>query len=234
MRTASRRLGQLSASIAHEINQPIGAAVNNAAAALRWLSKEPADLENVRQALNRIFANGNRASEVIGRMRALLKKAPFRKEDVDINQAILEIIALTGGEVTKNGILVQPQLAEHLPLIQGDRLQLQQVILNLIINAIQAMSDVGEGSRELLISTGKVEPDGVLVVVRDSGPGLTPANLERVFDAFYTTKPGGLGMGLSICRSIIEAHGGRLWATADQPQGATFQFTVPAHTDSAS
>jgi signal transduction histidine kinase len=198
---------------------------------LHWLSKEPADLENARQALNRIFANGNRVSEVIDRMRALFKKAPLRKEDVDINGAILEVIALTRGEVVKNGISVQSHLVEGLPLIQGDRVQLQQVIMNLIINAIEALSSVSERSRELVITTGKVEPDGVLVVVRDSGPGLSSPALERIFGAFYTTKPGGLGMGLSICRSIIEAHGGRLWATAAQPQGATFQFTLPAQPD---
>ena len=148
-------LGQLSASIAHEINQPVAATVNNASAALRWLGKEPPDLEQARQALNRIFTNGNRVSEVIGRMRALFKKAPLRKEDVDINEAILEVIGLTRGEVVKNGISVQTQLAEGLPLIQGDRVQLQQVILNLIINAVEALSSVSEGSRELVISTGK-------------------------------------------------------------------------------
>ncbi|MBR0823161.1 ATP-binding sensor histidine kinase [Bradyrhizobium liaoningense] len=226
-------MGQLSASIAHEVNQPIGATLNNASAALHWLSKEPADLEKARQALNRIFANGNRVSEVIGRMRALFKKAPLRKEDVDINGAILEVIALTRGEIVKNGISVQSHLVEGLPLIQGDRVQLQQVIMNLIINDIEALSSVREGSRELVITTGKGEPDGVLVVVRDSGPGLSSADLERIFEAFYTTKPGGLGMGLSICRTIIEAHGGRLWATAAQPQGATFQFTLPAQSNHA-
>jgi PAS domain S-box-containing protein len=226
-------IGQLSASIAHEVNQPIGATLNNASAALHWLNKEPADLEKARQALNRIFANGNRASEVIGRMRALFKKAPLRKEDVDINGAILEVIALTHGEVVKNGISVQSHLVDGLPLVQGDRVQLQQVIMNLIINAVEALSSLSEGSRELVITTGKGEPDGVLVVVRDSGPGLSSAGVDRIFEAFYTTKPGGLGMGLSICRTIIEAHGGRLWATADQPQGATFQLTLPAQSNQA-
>ena len=161
-------------------------------------------------------------------MRALFKKAPLRKEDVDINGAILEVIALTRGEVVKNGISVQSHLVDGLPLIQGDRVQLQQVIMNLIVNAVEALGSISEGSRELVITTGKGEPDGVLVVVRDSGPGLSSAGLDRIFEAFYTTKPGGLGMGLSICRTIIEAHGGRLWATAAQSQGATFQFTLPA------
>lgn len=221
-------MGQLSASIAHEVNQPIGATLNNASAALHWLSKEPADLEKARQALNRIFANGKRVSDVVGRMRALFKKSPLRKEDVDINGAILEVIALTRGEVVKNGISVQSHLVDDLPLIQGDRVQLQQVIMNLIINAVEALSSVSDGARELVITTGKGEPGGVLVVVRDSGPGLSSPDLERIFDAFNTTKPGGLGMGLSICRTIIEAHGGRLWATAAEPRGATFQFTLPA------
>ncbi|MET4118311.1 PAS domain S-box-containing protein [Bradyrhizobium sp. JR1.5] len=227
-------MGQLSASIAHEVNQPIGATLNNASAALHWLSKEPADLEKAREALNRIFANGKRVSEVVGRIRALFKKAPLRKEDVDINEAILEVIALTRGEVVKNGISVQSHLGDGLPLIQGDRVQLQQVIMNLIINAVEALSSISGDPRELVITTGKGEPDGVLVVLRDSGPGLSSLGLERIFDAFNTTKPGGLGMGLSICRTIIEAHGGRLWATATQPRGATFQFTLPARSNQAS
>jgi signal transduction histidine kinase len=226
-------LGQLTASIAHEVMQPIAATVINARAALRWLGAQPSDLEEVRQALGRIVKDGNRAGDVIGRVRALVKKAPPRKEGLEVNEAILEVIALTRSEAVKNGVSVQTRLAEGLPLIQGDRVQLQQVILNLIINAVEAMSGTSEGSRELLISTGKADPDGVLVAVRDSGPGLAPASLERLFETFYTTKPGGLGMGLSICRSIIEAHGGRLWATANVPQGAIFQFTLPAHPDSA-
>jgi C4-dicarboxylate-specific signal transduction histidine kinase len=226
-------MGELSASIAHEVMQPITATVTNANAALRWLSAQPPDLEEVRQALNRAVKEGNRATDVIGRIRALIKKAPPRKDALEINGAILEIIALTRGEIVKNGVSVQTQLAEGLPLIQGDRVQLQQVILNLIINAVEALSSVREGARELVITTGKGEPDGVLVVVRDSGPGLSSAGLDRIFEAFYTTKPGGLGMGLSICRTIIEAHGGRLWATAAQPQGATFQFTLPAQSNQA-
>jgi PAS domain S-box-containing protein len=227
-------MGQLSASIAHEVNQPIAAAITNAHAALRWLGARPPDLEEVRQALGRIVNNAARAGDVIGRIRDLVRKAPPRKDGLEINEAIREVIALTRSEVVKNGVLVQTQLAQGLPLIQGDRVQLQQVILNLIINAVEAMSATGEGSRELLISTGKAESDGVLVAVRDSGPGLAPASFERLFEAFYTTKPGGLGMGLSICRSIIEAHRGRLWATANVPQGAVFQFTLLAHPDSTS
>jgi PAS domain S-box-containing protein len=226
-------MGQLSASIAHEVNQPIAAAITNAHAALRWLGARPPDLEEVRQALGRIVNNGARAGDVISRIRDLVRKAPPRKDSLEINEAIREVIALTRSEVVKNGVSVQTQLAEGLPLIQGDRVQLQQVILNLIINAVEAMSGTSEGSRELLISTGKAESDEVLVAVRDSGPGLAPESFERLFEAFYTTKPGGLGMGLSICRSIIEAHRGRLWATANVGQGAVFQFTVPAQPDSA-
>jgi PAS domain S-box-containing protein len=222
-------MGQLAASIAHEVNQPIAATVTNAQAALRWLDRRPADLQEVRQALARIAKDGHRAAEVIDEIRALIKKAPPRKDRLEINGAIHEVIALTRGEAVKNGVSVQTELIDGLPLIEGDRVQLQQVILNLIINAFEAMSGISEGVRELLISTRKAEPDGVLVAVRDSGPGLAPATLERLFESFYTTKPGGLGLGLSICRSIIEAHGGRLWACANVPCGAIFQFTVPAH-----
>ncbi len=227
-------MGQLAASIAHEVNQPIAGVVTNADAALRWLGHRPPDLEKVQYSLDEIIKDGNRAGDVIGRIRALVNKVPPRKDCLEINEAILEVIALTHGEVVKNSVSLQTQLAAGLPLIQGDRVQLQQVILNLIMNAVEAMSGISEGSRELLISTGKTESDGVLVAVRDSGPGLAPASLERLFDAFYTTKPGGLGMGLSICRSTIEAHGGRLWAAANVPQGAIFQFTLPARPDSAS
>jgi PAS domain S-box-containing protein len=227
-------MGQLAASIAHEVTQPIAAAFTNAQAALRWLGTQPPDLEEVRQALGRIVKDTNRASDVIGRIRDLIKKAPPQKDSLDINETIRDVIVLTSGEWVKHGVSAQTQFAESLPLVQGDRTQLQQVILNLIINAIEAMSRVGEGSRRLLISTGKDGQDGVLVAVQDSGPGLTPADHDRLFEAFYTTKPSGLGMGLSICRSIIEAHGGRLWATANVPRGTVFQFTVPTRPDSAS
>jgi len=222
-------MGHLSASIAHEVNQPIGAAVTNAQVALHWLDAEPRNLEKVRQALGRVVKNGNRAGDVINRIRGFIKKAPPQKSSLDINQAILEVIALTGNEAAKHNISVQTQFVENLPFVEGDRVQLQQVILNLTINAIEAMSSIATGPRELLISTSKTEPDIVLVAVQDTGPGLTQESLERAFEAFYTTKSGGLGMGLSVCRSIIEAHEGRLWATANVPEGAIFQFTLPAH-----
>jgi PAS domain S-box-containing protein len=220
-------MGQLSASIAHEINQPIAAVVTNANAGLRWLGARPPDLDEVRQALTRIARDGNRAGDIIGRIRELIKKAPPGKNWVDINEAIREVMELTGGEAAKTRVSVQMHLAEGLPLIHGDRVQLQQVILNLIVNAVEAMGGVRDGPRELLISTGQAEPGGVLVAVRDSGPGLAPATLEHLFEAFYTTKPTGLGMGLSICRSIIEAHGGRLWAESNEPRGTIFQFLTP-------
>ena len=220
-------MGQLAASIAHEVMQPMAAGITNAQAALRLLGFQPPDLEEVRQALVCIVKEGNRATDVIDRIRALIKKAPPRKDGLKINEAILEVIALTHGEVVKNGVSVQTQLAEGLPLIQGDRVQLQQVILNLIINAVQAMSGVSDGPRELLISTGQEASGGALVSVQDSGPGLNPETFDRLFDAFYTTKPGGVGIGLSICRSIVEAHGGRLWASRKVGPGATFQFTLP-------
>jgi C4-dicarboxylate-specific signal transduction histidine kinase len=199
-------MGQLAASIAHEVNQPIAAAFTNAQAGLRWLDTQQPDLEEVRQALGRIVRDTNRAGAVIRRIRDLIKKAPPRKDSLDINETIRDVIVLTCGEAVKNGVSAQTLFAEGLPLIQGDRTQLQQVILNLIINALEAMSRVGEGSRKLLISTGKDGPDDVLVAVQDSGPGLTPADHERLFEAFYTTKPSGLGMGLSICVDLSFDH----------------------------
>jgi PAS domain S-box-containing protein len=221
-------VGQLTASITHEVNQPITAAITYALAARRWLSAEPPNFHEVDDALSLIVKEGNRAGEVVGRIRALIKKAPARKDAVAINDAILEVIALTRTEAANNSVSVRTQLAEGLPPVQGDRVQLLQVLLNLIINAIEAMRDVGEAERELLISTRR-EPDGVSVEVRDSGPGFAPADFERVFEAFYTTKPGGLGLGLSICRSIIEAQNGRLWASPNLPRGAIFGFIAPAH-----
>jgi PAS domain S-box-containing protein len=223
-------LNQLTASIAHELSQPIAGAAASGHAALRWLVRETPDLEATRRAIERVIRDTNRAGDVINRARDLIKKASPRKDRFDINEAIREVVALTFGEARKNGISVQTQLAEDLPLIEGDRVQVQQVILNLVVNAIEAMSGIGLEPRELHIKTEKADTDVVLVAVQDSGPGLDPENPERVFDAFYTTKAGGLGIGLSICRSIIKAHGGRLWASESLPHGAIFQFTVPAVT----
>jgi PAS domain S-box-containing protein len=226
-------MGQLTASIAHEVNQPLAATVTNAQSALRWLGARPPNLDEVRQALARIVKDTNRAGDVVDRIRALIKKAPPRKDSLDINEAIREVIGLTRGEAVKNGVSVRTELADGLPIVQGDRVQLQQVVLNLIVNAIEAMSNVSEGPRDLLVSARKADAGGVLIAVRDSGPGLAPVTLERLFEAFYTTKPGGLGMGLSICRSIVEAHGGRLWVSANEPGGAIFQFRLPPERDDA-
>jgi PAS domain S-box-containing protein len=224
-------MGQLTASIAHEVKQPIAATVANAEAALRWLGHRPPDLDEVRQAVARIVKEGHRAGKVISRIRALVNKAPPVKDRLNINEAIREVIELTRGETVKNDVSVRTDLADDLPLIHGDRVQLQQVLLNLIINAVEAMTDVGKGARELLIRTGEAEAGYLLVAVRDSGPGLDPKRVDRLFETFYTTKAGGMGMGLAICRSIIEAHGGRLWACTNEPRGAVFQFTLPVGRD---
>jgi PAS domain S-box-containing protein len=218
-------LGEMTASIAHEINQPLGAIVNSASACLRWL--EAQKLDEARRSASRVIAEGHRASEIISRIRELVKKAPPRKDWLDVNETIHEVIALARSEVQRNGVALETQLAEHVPLIFADRIHLQQVILNLMMNAIEAMSGAGEGPRELLVRSGTDESQGVLVAVQDSGPGLDPKSLDHLFDAFYTTKPQGLGMGLAISRSLIEAHSGRLWATANAPHGAVFQFTLP-------
>ncbi|MGZ2488191.1 PAS domain S-box-containing protein [Rhizobium pisi] len=224
-------MGQLTASIAHEVNQPLAASLTNAQAALRWLGSHPPNLDEVAQALARIVENANRAGDVIGRIRALVKKEPPRKGQFDLNEAIRHVIALTGSEALRQGVALQTEFATNLPSVQGDRVQLQQVILNLIMNAIEAMSGNNEEQRELLISTETEASGGVVVGVRDSGPGLDPQTIDRVFEAFYTTKSSGMGMGLAICRSIIEAHGGRMWATTGEPRGAVFLFTLPPERD---
>jgi PAS domain S-box-containing protein len=219
-------LGQLTASIAHEVNQPIAATITNAETALRWLADQSPNWEKSRQAVDRALKDGRRAAAIVDRIRDLVKKAPAKKDSLEVNEAILEVIALTRAEMLKNGVSHRVQLATRLPRIQGDRVQLQQVILNLILNAVEAMSEVRNGPRDLLICS-EAEADGLRVAVRDSGPGLSQAGAERAFEAFYTTKPSGLGMGLSICRSIVEAHGGRLWTTPNHPRGAVFCFTLP-------
>jgi C4-dicarboxylate-specific signal transduction histidine kinase len=226
-------MGQLAASIAHEVNQPITATVTNGEAALRFLGAPRPDLDEVRDALGRIVKDGHRAGAVLGRIRALIKGAPRRDERVEINAAIREVVELTRSEALKNRVVVRTDLDDDLPPVPGDRVELQQVMLNLILNAIEAMSATGEGPRESLITTGRNGSDDVLVAVHDSGPGLAPAALENLFRAFYTSKPNGLGLGLSICRSIIEGRGGRLWASANSPRGAVFQFTLPVDQDAA-
>ena len=221
-------LGEMTASIAHEVNQPLAAVVTNANACLRWLAHQTPNLAEARQAVGRIIKEGNRASDVIGRIRALVKKSPPEKDWIDINEIVLEVIALSRSEVHRNLVTFKPQLSDDLPLVLADRIQLQQVVLNLIMNGIEAMSGVVDRARVLNVSSGKHESNGVLVTVRDSGRGLDSGSLEHLFDAFFTTKPEGMGMGLAICRSIIEAHGGKLWASPNSPGGAIFQFTLPA------
>ena len=218
-------MGELAASLAHEISQPIATARNNARAAVRFFDRNPPDLGEVREALECIVSDADRAGDIIGRIRDHIKKAPPRKGRFDLNKAIDEVVALAESEITTNGVSVQARLAEGLVPVQGDRVQLQQVVLNLILNAVEAMSTVEAGPRELLISTEQT--GGVLVSVRDSGPGIDPDHLDRVFEAFYTTKSSGVGMGLSICRSIIDAHGGRLWADMNASRGTVFRFTLP-------
>jgi PAS domain S-box-containing protein len=220
-------MGEWAAELSHEISQPIGAARNNARAAMRFLDRSPSDPVKVREALACVVDDTDRAGDIIDRIRDHIKKAPPRKEHFDLNEAIDEVIVLGQNAIIKNGVWVQTRLAEGLFPVHGDRVQLQQVVLNLLLNAVEAMGSVEGAPRELLISTEQ-DHTGVLVAVRDSGPGLDPSHLERVFDAFYTTKSSGMGMGLSICRSIIDAHGGRLWAEANEPRGAIFQFTLPA------
>jgi PAS domain S-box-containing protein len=220
-------MGELTASLAHEITQPIGSARNNARAALNFLAKQPPDLGEVREALGCVVSDADRAGSIIDRIRDHIKKAPPRKHHFDLNEAINEVIMLARSAIAENGVSVQARLTEGLARVQGDRVQLQQVVLNLILNAVEAMGSVEAGPRELLIGTEQNPTDGVLVVVRDSGPGIDPDHLERVFQAFYTTKSSGVGMGLSICRSIVHAHGGRLWVDANEPRGAVFQFALP-------
>jgi PAS domain S-box-containing protein len=218
-------MGELAASLSHEITQPIASARNNARAAQNFLDMQPPDLSEVREALSCVVGDTDRAGDIVDRIRDHIKKAPPRKEHFDLNEAINEVIVLGRSAISKNDVWVQTRLEGLFP-IHGDRVQLQQVVLNLLLNAVEAMGSVEAKPRDLLIST-KQDHTGVLVAVRDSGPGIDPSHLERVFDAFYTTKSSGTGMGLSICRSIIDAHGGRLWAEANEPRGTIFQFTLP-------
>ncbi|MFC0400662.1 ATP-binding protein [Paraburkholderia rhizosphaerae] len=222
-------MGQLTASIAHEVKQPISAAAVNAAAALRWLDAQPANLQQVRQALDRIVNDAMRAGDIIGRIRELIAKVPPHKDEVDINDAMREVIELTRAEAAKQGVSVHVELGKDLPRVYGDRVQLQQVMLNLIINAIEAMSATDKAPRDLLISTGLDSTQSVLIAVADSGPGLPSDAIEQIFDPFYTTKASGLGMGLSICHSIVEAHGGRITARSNVFCGAVFELALPVH-----
>jgi PAS domain S-box-containing protein len=222
-------LGELTAAIAHEINQPLSAVVTGGRACVRWLTKEPPNVEEARSAVEDMIDSGIRAGEVIGRLRAMMKKSPAHRELLNTNDAILAVIALVGAEAQRNRVALRTELSNDLPLIFGDRIQLQQVILNLVMNAIEAMRGIAESEREVFVVSRKDGLSGVLVEVQDSGAGLRAVALERLFDAFYTTKPDGMGIGLAVSRTIIESHGGQLRALPDVPKGAVFQLRLPAN-----
>jgi C4-dicarboxylate-specific signal transduction histidine kinase len=227
-------LGELTASIAHEVSQPLAAVVANAEACLRWLDRGTPDLDAARRSVEWVIDDGNRASEVIRRVRALANKTDIEKVPLDINDVVKEAIALVQREVDSHQVSLRIGFAPALPMILGDRVQLQQVIINLVMNGIEAMQSVTDRPRELVIRSQPDETRRVLITVTDSGVGISAENADRLFNAFFTTKSSGMGMGLSICRSIVEAHGGRLWTTANVPHGATFQFALPVNTDIAS
>jgi C4-dicarboxylate-specific signal transduction histidine kinase len=220
-------MGELTASIAHEVNQPLGAIVASAAACERWLAAEPPQMEKARRALERIVNDGRRAGEVIKRIRALMKRQAPQKDWLEINEAILEVIAIAQHQLRGNEILLETRLARGLPLVWGDKVQVQQVLLNLIVNAIEAMSRIDERRRELTIVSTADGAEAVAVEVRDSGMGLDPERATHLFEPFYTTKAEGIGIGLSISRTIVEAHGGNLAAAANAPHGAVFRFSLP-------
>jgi C4-dicarboxylate-specific signal transduction histidine kinase len=226
-------LGELTASIAHEVNQPLSGVVSNASACLRWLAGETPNMEEAREATRRIVRDGKRAAEVIARIRALTKKTEGFREKLDLNQTIREVLALVGDEAKKNRVVIRTGFADDVFPVLGDRVQLQQVMLNLVMNGIEAMSSAGEQARELAITTRNVNSDQVQVTVQDSGTGLDPNVMPKIFDPFYTTKPSGMGMGLSISRSILRAHGGQLWAAANDGPGVSFHFTLPRYDESS-
>jgi signal transduction histidine kinase len=222
-------MGELAASIAHEVNQPLSGIVSNGSACLRWLAGDPPNVAEVREAVGDIVRDGKRAGEVIARIRALTKRTAPLREKLDLNDTVREVLALVGDEAKRNSVTIRTRFASDLSPVSGDRVQLQQIMLNLIMNAIEAMSGVEDRSRELMITARNIEADQVQVSVADSGIGIDPQKLDKIFDSFYTTKPSGMGMGLSISRSILQAHGGRLWASANDGPGATFQFSLPKH-----
>jgi C4-dicarboxylate-specific signal transduction histidine kinase len=219
-------MGELTASLAHEIKQPIAAAVTDANTCLRWLGRDQPDLAEAREAASRIIKDATRAADIISRVRLLFEKGTPQQELVDVNEVIQEMIVLLRGEATAYSISVRTELAEDLPRVMGDRMQLQQVLMNLMMNSIDAMKNV-DGTREITIQSQRAENGQVLISVSDTGVGLPPEKAEQIFDAFFTTKPHGTGMGLRISRSIIESHGGRLWAANNSPRDARFAFTLP-------
>jgi C4-dicarboxylate-specific signal transduction histidine kinase len=223
-------MGELTASLAHEVNQPIAAAVTDAKTCLRWLTRDQPDLEEAREAASRMVKDASRAAEIVSRIRVLFKKGTPQRELVDINQIIREMVALMRGEATRHSISVQTELAGDLPQLVGDRVQLQQVLMNLMINGLDAMKD-GDGTRELAIKSQRVDNDQLQVSVSDTGVGLPQEHADQIFNAFFTTKVHGTGMGLRISRTIVESHGGRLWGSDNPPRGASFYFTLPVKAD---
>jgi signal transduction histidine kinase len=221
-------MGELTASIAHEVNQPLAAIVASGNACRRWLAGNEPNLDRARDSVDRIIRDAHRASEIISRIRSMTRKAPPAQLPVDINDVIADVLSFAQGELFARGISVRPRLLEDLPSIIGDRVQLQQVVLNLVMNAVEAMAPITDRERVLAITSQRAHDDGApTVTVEDSGPGLDAVNEDRIFDAFFTTKPDGMGMGLSISTSIVEAHGGRLWASPNLPYGTAFHFTLP-------
>jgi PAS domain S-box-containing protein len=221
-------MGELAASLSHEILHPIATARNNARAGMRFLEMNPPNLDEAREALGCVVRDADRAKDIVGRIRNQIKRAPPRKMRFGLHEAVNEVIVMVQSAIAKNGISFSTRLMDGLVPVQGDRVQLQQVLVNLILNAVEAMSSIEDGTRELSIRTEQSQTGGILVAVHDSGPGVDPVNLERVFEPFYTTKTSGIGMGLSICQTIINGHGGGLWMSANEPRGAVFQFTLPA------
>jgi C4-dicarboxylate-specific signal transduction histidine kinase len=227
-------LGELAASIAHEVNQPLSGIVSNGSACLRFLAGDAPNLEEVREAVRDIVRDGKRAGEIIARIRALTKRAATPREKLDLNETIREVLALVGDEAKRNSVMIRTGFADDVFPVLGDRVQLQQVVLNLVMNGMEAMTSVSERARELVITTRNIDPEQVQVTVEDSGIGLGPNTMSRIFEPFYTTKSGGTGMGLSISRSILQKHDGRLWATANDGPGTSFHFTLPKYHDEES
>lgn len=221
-------LGELTAAIAHEVNQPLAGVVTNANACLRWLAGGPQNAGEVRAATERIISDGNRASAVIQRIRALARNAPLQRSWLDMNAVVVEVDALVRHELAHQRAFLHLRLDDALPRVYGDRVQLQQVVLNLVMNAIEAVAKAGQEGGEIIVGTERAGREGLRIIVRDNGPGFAQADIEKLFEAFFTTKPGGMGMGLAICRTIIEAHGGVLSAQANTPRGAVFTFSLPA------
>jgi C4-dicarboxylate-specific signal transduction histidine kinase len=223
-------MGELTASLAHEVNQPIAAALTNSNTCLRWLRRDPPEVEEACEAVSRIVKDATRAADIIKRIRSMFQKGAAQHEPVDVNEAIRDVIVLMRNEAYRHSVSLRVDLATDLPKVMADRVQLQQVLTNLMLNGVEAMKDT-DTARELTVKSERAENSHLLISVSDTGMGLAPQQAEQIFNAFYTTKPDGTGMGLPISRSIIESHGGRLWATSSQPHGAVFQFTLPVQSD---